>query len=80
MGKIMAWKDKRFLFNDDSLVVVAKELARRYNLVLSGNFNKPVKICYEGSRLEPEAVVLKEMQLRNRNFQYKIEGRYLIFE
>jgi hypothetical protein len=79
-GKVMAWKDKRFLFINDSLAIVAKELARRYNLVLKGNFNRKVTICYEGSKLESEAVVLKEMQLRNRNFQYKIKGRDLIFE
>jgi hypothetical protein len=78
--KVMAWKDKRFLFKNDSLAVVARELARRYHLVITGNINSDAMIAYEGSRLEPAHSVLIKMQQQNRNFLYKIEGRVVTIE
>jgi DNA-directed RNA polymerase specialized sigma24 family protein len=79
-AKVVAWKDREFLFIDDSLAVVARELARRYNLVIKGNINSGTMISYAGSRLEKPAGVLKHMQLGNENFHCKMVGRYLIFE
>ena len=79
-AKVVAWKDRQFLFIDDSLVVVARELARRYNLVIKGNINSDAMINYMGSRLEePEAVLTKMRQL-NRNFLYKLKDRVLTIE
>jgi hypothetical protein len=79
-AKVMAWKDRRFLFKNDSLAIVIRELARRYKLELKGNINSDALIAYEGSRLEPVETVLARLQQRNRNFMYTIADRVLTIE
>lgn len=78
--KVLAWKDKQFLFRNDKLSMVLKELARRYDLTLLGNINSDATISYEGTKTDEPDVVLKQIQQLNRNFLYKLEGRLLTIE
>jgi ferric-dicitrate binding protein FerR (iron transport regulator) len=80
IDKVMAWKDRKFLFKNDSLGIVIKEFARRYNLTLAGNINSDALISYEGSRVEEPEVVLSKMHQQNRNFLYKLKDRVLTIE
>jgi hypothetical protein len=80
IDKVMAWKDRKFSFKNDSLGIVIKEFARRYNLTLAGNINSDALISYEGSRVEEPEVVLSKMQQQNRNFLYKLKDRVLTIE
>lgn len=80
IDKVMAWKDRKFLFKNDRLGIVIREFARRYNLVLAGNINSDALISYEGSRMEEPEVVLTRMHQQNRNFLYKLKDKVLTIE
>jgi ferric-dicitrate binding protein FerR (iron transport regulator) len=79
-ARAIAWKNRLFHFEKESMATVLRELCRWYDVTLSGNFNRKLLLSYKGSRDEKIPVVLKEIQRENPGFHYRLEGKKLIIE
>lgn len=76
--EVIAWKNGLFLFNDESLEVIMREISRWYDMeVIYRNANKN-KLFFGGiSKYENLSQVLKKLELTG-GVNFSIEGRRII--
>ena len=72
-----SWKRGRFDFQDKTLEVVLRQLARWYNLEISYEGPVPVIEFYGGLNRNQNITTVLEL-LRNNEVKYRLEGRQLI--
>jgi hypothetical protein len=78
--RAIAWKDGQFLYKQDNGSIVMREVARRYDLTITGHIHPHTLISYSGAWTETAEETLAAIQRDNNHFHYKITGKKLILE
>lgn len=80
IDEYIAWKNKEFMFNDESLVHAVSRIGRWYDLKIEVDPSlKDIYLWGSVPRSENFGQVLKLIQLTNKDVKVKIEGRRVRF-
>ncbi|WP_069658880.1 FecR family protein [Arcticibacter eurypsychrophilus] len=79
LEETMAWKNEKFVFNDQSLVVIMRQISRWYDVDVEYSGNKYVNKAFGGSisRFKSINQVLEILELTG-SVRFKVEGRRVI--
>lgn len=78
MNKILAWRNNQFLFENDSLTSVLKEIAQWYNLEVVYENRPTIVVSYfKDFRSRPVGELIKNLIARNRDLRIRLIDRTL---
>ncbi|EOR92679.1 putative anti-sigma factor [Arcticibacter svalbardensis MN12-7] len=79
LEETMAWKNEKFVFNDQSLAVIMRQISRWYDVDVEFAGNKAVNKAFGGtiSRFKSINQVLEILELTG-SVRFKVEGRRVI--
>jgi len=78
--KVLAWKKGIFLFDNDSILVVARELARWYNFKLQINGQPQAIVSFTGSRNLSAIEMIDQLSTNNKKIHMRLENQQLIID